>query len=320
MGPPPWLAVNRRASVAAAFVLLCAIWGSTWLAIKFGVEAVPTFLSDALRFSIAASVLLAAAAVLRRGLPRSRSEWAATAFVGLVLFVGDYGLIYWGEANGAPSGLAAVLFAVMPLLTALAAQGIGRTERLTAQKVLGIAVGFGGLALIFRSQLAVAGVGQLLPLLAIILGASCAAVATVVMKRWARDIDGFTFNGIAMAIGAAGLASISLLAGEPWAVPPWPGGLVPILYLSLAGSVVAFLTYKWLLLHVEATTAAYNTMVTPIVALALGALVASETFEPLDLAGAAVTLLGIYLSLARRLGAWGRARAEDAVPPPADAK
>jgi drug/metabolite transporter (DMT)-like permease len=295
--------VNLRASVAGVFVLLCVIWGSTWLAIKLGVEAVPTFLSAALRFGSASLVLLALAAAFHRRLPHARSEWGVVVLVGIVLFVGDYGLIYWGEANGVASGLTSVLFATMPLMTALAAQGLLPRERLTARKLLGIGVGFAGIALVFRGQLATAGLGQFFPMLAVVIAAGCAGFSTASMRRWARDIDGFAFNGLAMGIGTLGLAAVSLITGERWSVPSWPGGIAPILYLSLVGSVIAFVAYHWLLDHVEATTGSFILLITPIVALALGYVAANETIDPLDGIGTAVTLAGIYLSFSRAAAA-----------------
>lgn len=299
---PRSCAVNLRASVAGVFVLLCGIWGSTWLAIKLGVETVPTFLSVALRFAIAAAVLLVLAVSLHRPLPRLRSEWGVVVLVGILLFMGDYGLVYWGEAQGVASGLAAVLFAVMPLMTALAAHGLLPRERLTARKLVGIGVGFGGIALIFRAQIGDAGLGLLFPMLALVTGATLAGVSTASIRKWAQGIDGLVFNGLAMAIGAAGLFGISLASGEPWAVPSWPGGLAPILYLSLAGSVVAFVAYHWLLHRMEATHVSFILLITPIVALALGYLAANETIDVVDGVGTAITLAGLYISFSRSAG------------------
>ena len=291
--------MDNRASVAGVFVLLCLIWGSTWLAIKLGVEAVPTFLSAALRFAIAAAVLLALGAVFRRRLPGSRSEWGVVVFVGIVLFMGDYGLIYWGEAHGVPSGLTAVLFATMPLMTALAAHVLLPKERLSVRKLLGIGVGFAGIALIFRGQLADAGLGLFFPMLAVVVAAACAGASTAAMRKWARGIDGFVFNGLSMGIGSLGLVAVSSASGEPWTLPSWPRGLAPILYLSLVGSVIAFVAYLWLLHHVEATTGSFILLITPIVALALGFAAANETIDMVDGIGTAITLAGIYISFSR---------------------
>lgn len=292
--------MNGRALRVSAFAMLCLVWGSTWLAIKIGLEGAPPFLAASLRFVVASATLLGVAALLRRVLPRGRSEWTLALFVGVVLFTADYGLIYWGEARGVESGLSAILFATMPLQTALFATAFLPEERLTLPKVAGIAVGFGGILVIFRGQLATAGIEKLLPMLAIVLSATCAASATVAMKRWGHATDPVGFNAAAMGVGAACLAAVSLVAGEPWAVPSWPAGIGAILYLALAGSVITFVAFLWLLKAFEATAMSYIALITPIVAVFLGVSLGDEVLDPLAVAGAAVTLAGIYLSTMKR--------------------
>jgi drug/metabolite transporter (DMT)-like permease len=295
-----------RAVHGAAFAMLCAIWGSTWLAIRIGLGGAPVFLAASLRFVVASLTLLAVTAVLRRRLPRSRQEWLLVLFVGLVLFTADYGLIYWGEGNGVESGLSAILFATYPLQTAIAAHVVVAKERLSAQKLAGIALGFAGIFVIFREQLA-ADWGILFPMLAIVLAATFAALAAVALKRWGHDTDPVSFNAFAMVVGAVSLAGVSLAAGEPWSIPAWPAGIGTIVYLALAGSVVTFVTWNWLLKRVEATTVSYVAFVTPIIAVLLGVLVGDERFDLFVLGGAAITLSGIWLSTSKRIGVWVRA-------------
>src|SRR3990172_4967208 len=100
MRPLRAAAVASRWTDGASFATLCLIWGSTWLAIRIGLEGAPAFLSASLRFVVASLVLFALVAVLRSRLPRTRAEWSLAAFVGIVLFTADYGLIYWAENNG----------------------------------------------------------------------------------------------------------------------------------------------------------------------------------------------------------------------------
>jgi len=291
----------------AAFAVLCAIWGSTWLAIRIGLQGAPPFLSASLRFVVASLVLVAIAVVFRSKWPQNRTEWTLVVFVGLVLFTADYGLIYWGENNGVESGLSAILFATLPLQTALVANALLEQERLTLQKLLGIALGFGGVLVIFRSQIGSAGLEKAFPMLAIVLSSSCAALSTVAVKRWGHGTDPVSFNGLAMGVGALCLAVISLVLGEGWRVPSWPEGIGAIFYLAIAGSVVTFVTYLWLLKEAEATSLSFVALITPIVAILLGARFGSETFGPIDLAGTAVVLLGIYVAISRRAAAFARA-------------
>jgi len=310
-----------RAFVGASYAMLCGIWGSTWLVIRIGLEGAPAFLSASLRFVVASATLLGLAVVFRSKLPRGRVEWGLVLFVGLVLFTADYGLIYWGENNGVASGLSAILFATFPLQTALFAHALLKKERVSVQKLAGIALGFVGILVIFRGQLA-ADAGLFFPMLAIVLAATCAGVSGVALKRWGHDTDPVTFNAFAMATGALSLAGVSLAAGEPWTVPSWPAGIGAIVYLAIAGSVLTFVTWVWLLKRLEATTMSYIAFVTPIVAVLLGVAVGEELLDPLILGGAAVTLAGIYVANSRRISGWGRARLEavkvSATDPPGD--
>ena len=305
---------------SAAFAMLCIIWGSTWLAIRIGLEGAPPFLSASLRFAVASVVLVLLAVVFRSKWPQNRTEWALVGFVGVVLFTADYGLIYWGENNGVESGLSAILFATFPLQTALVANAYLKAERFTAQKLLGIGVGFGGVVLIFRSQLGTAGLEKVFPMLSIVLAATCAAFATVAVKRWGHDTEPISFNAAAMAVGAAGLATVSLITREPWGIPTWPQGLGAILYLAIAGSVVTFVAWQWLLKEMPATSISYIALIIPIVAVLLGATLGNETFDVIDLGGAAIVLLGIYVSTSRRAAAFARATIGQALagPDPAD--
>src|SRR6266571_149216 len=118
--------------------MLCVIWGSTWLAIRIGLESTPPFFGAAVRFALAVALLVPLVVWRRSKLPSGRVEWTLVAFVGVLLYGGDYGLIYWGEGNGVPSGLSAILFASFVLQTAVAAHVILSTEKLTPQKIAGI--------------------------------------------------------------------------------------------------------------------------------------------------------------------------------------
>lgn len=307
-----------KGTTAAAYAMLCIIWGSTWLAIKVGLEGAPVFLSAALRFVVASAALLVVAALLRSRFPRTRQEWSLVVLVGVVLFTLDYALIYWGESEGVESGLSAILFATFVFQTMVFAHAMLPRERLTLRKLAGGGVAFAGILLIFRGHLGTAGLGLFLPMLAIVLSATCASISSVAVKRWGQDADPVSFTAAAMVVGTAGLIALSLGSGERWFVPTWPGGIGAILYLALAGSVVTFVTYWWLLKRIEATSMSYIAMVTPIVAVLLGYTLGNEVLDPVALGGAAVTLGGIYFAVSRRPAAWlrGLVAPEVATAPP----
>lgn len=295
-GKPP------AALAAAAFLVCVLIWGSTWLAIKVGYEGVGPFLAAAMRFGLASLILLVLArwqghAVRLRG-PHLR----LAVFAGVVMFVGDYGLIYWGE-QFLPSGLTAVLFATMPFSTAALAQALLPDEPVTRRKLAGAALGIAGLAVVFRESVVV-DPALALPMLAILLSAVCASATGVAAKRWGHDLHPVSLFAVAMGVGAVGLLPLAVLDGERLALPGTALAWVSVLYLVVLGSVVAFLLYFWLLKTHDATKLSLVTVLTPLVALALGAALLGEALGALELAGVGLVLLGVWLAVSA-----GRARA-----------
>src|SRR3954465_13174068 len=157
-----------RALTWAVLALLILIWSTTWAVIRVGLRGIPPFTGVALRFALAAAVLLALVPVFGVKLgrePHERRLWWVNA---LLTFIVPYGLVYWGE-QWLPSGLTAVIFATMPLLTALTAHFVLPAERLTARAVAGILLGFGGIAVIFSADFQALGGSQMARVAALLL-------------------------------------------------------------------------------------------------------------------------------------------------------
>ncbi|HKD99606.1 MAG TPA: EamA family transporter [Planctomycetota bacterium] len=277
----------------AAFVACGLIWGSTWLAIKAGDdEGLQPLTAASLRFAIAAAVLFGVQAALRIPLPRDRATWLLCAFVGLVLFTIDYGLIYWA-GHWLPSGLTSVLFAVVPLFTSLLAAAYG-IERVTARKLAGIALAIGGVAILSLDSIATDR-PWLLPALGVVTAALCSGASTVAVKRHGHDLHPVQLNASAMAIGAAGLAAGAWARGERLELPRTTVGWVAVLYLALGGSIAAFLLYFWLLRRWDATHASFVGLVTPLLAVVLGYAVRGERVDAHLGLGAVLVLGGVYV-------------------------
>ncbi len=282
------------------YALLSIVWGSTWLAIKIGLEGTPPLLGASIRIFIAAGILFPLALLFRATWPKGRVEWSVVVFVGVVLFVFNYALIYWAQSVGLESALAAILFATMPFQTALMAHALVSKERLTGMKVFGIGMGFAGIFLIFGGGVTSIGPERALPMLAVILSAACASAASVAVKRWGANANPYSWNALAMAIGGAGLLLLSLGAGEPLIAPAWPVGVLSILYLAVFGTVVTFVGYIRLLHTFPVTTVSLIAFITPVVAVFLGLVLAGESLAPLAGVGAGITLGGIVVSVWRR--------------------
>src|SRR6185312_260781 len=174
------------------FSLLCLIWGSTWLAIKVGYGGLGPFTVAALRFVIAAAVLCAIVPIVGARWPRGRTEWTLVLVVGLLLFGGDYGLIYWAEQY-IDSGLTAVLFGTFPLATMLAAHVYVPGEQLTGRKLAGAAIAFAGVVALFGDRLSV-NAAAARPMIAVIGAVVCAAISNVATKRHGGSLHPAALN------------------------------------------------------------------------------------------------------------------------------
>jgi len=285
------------------YVLLCLIWGSTWLVIKVGYGGLGPFTVAALRFFLAGAVFIPLVPLFRARWPRGPTEWMLVVWVGLVLFAADYGLIYWGE-QFLESGLTAILFATLPLITIVVAHLYLPGDRMTPRKLAGTLLAFVGVVALFGDhvQLDSAKAG---PMLAIVASAACAAAAGVATKRHGAGLHPAALNAPAMLVGAFALLVVSRAAGETFQLPRDVRTLGAVVYLAVAGSVVTFLVYFTLLKTWSVTSLSFISVFTPAIALLLGFVFLDERPTLLTALGAVLILAGVATALttpARRSG------------------
>lgn len=281
----------------AALVGMTLVWGSTWAAIRIGLEDIPPFAGVALRFTVASVLLLALARALGIGLGKTRREVALWWVNGLLTFVCTYGIVYWAEQR-VPSGLAAVLFATFPLFTALFAQPLLPAERLTVRSAAGILVGFAGVAVIFSEDLgAVAEPGAAVSAAVMLLAPLLAALANVLVKRWGAGIHPVSLTAVPMGIAAVvmGVLSAALERDRELVLDPVSVGTV--LYLAVLGSAFTFLCYFWLLGRMQATRLAMTNYASPVVAVLLGALLLDEELTSRVAVGALLVVVGVAVAV-----------------------
>ncbi len=287
--PPAWLEW-------AALLVIYLVWGSTYLAIRVVVQALPPLASAGVRFLLAGTIV-ALAIGLRSGLGRlrvSRAELAGAAVVGVLLLLGGNGLVSVGELV-VPSALTALIIASTPLWVVL-------FRRMTRQKVpagtlLGVAVGFGGVALLVVPT-GLSGAVVPLGLLTIVVAAFCWASGSFLSQRLRLPRDPFVLTAHEMLLGGAALLAAGLLTGErfdPAAAAAHPGSLVALAYLVVFGSLVAFTAYTWLLQVAPISRVATYAYVNPVVAVALGWLILGEEISLPMLVGGAIIVLGVAL-------------------------
>jgi drug/metabolite transporter (DMT)-like permease len=285
----------RRALNIVGFVLLCIIWGSTWLVIKVGYGGLGPFNVAGVRFAVAAAILLVVVPIVGARWPRGRAEWTLVIVVGVLLFLGDYGLIYWAEQY-IDSGLTAILFGTFPLLTMAFAHVYIPGERLTRRTLTGGVAASLGVVALFGDRLHF-DASNAWPMVAIVGAAACAAASNVATKRHGGAIHSAALNASSMLIGAVLLLALSWSTGGGVSIPSDARSWAAVGYLAVVGSVIAFLIYFSLLKTWKATTLSFFGVFTPAVALLLGAVVLHERLTLWSLVGSALILGGVSLTL-----------------------
>ena len=282
------------------WLILCGIWGSTWLFIKLGLADLPPLTFAGIRFVFASLILLLL--ILARGVrwPRQRNEWLLIAVVGFLQFTLNYGLVFWGEQR-IPSGLAAVLQSTFPAFGLVIAHFYLPAERITPKKVTGVLLGFAGVAIIFSHQLNIAGKSALLGSCALVLSAFFGSYGNVLVKAYGTQIDPFVLAAGQMVCGFPPLLGLGIaLEGNPLNFHWTTKAVVALSYLVIVGSVAAFTLFYWLVRHMNVTNTMLIALVTPVVAVLLGMIVLGERFNWRLFAGAACIISGIGLIVLRK--------------------
>jgi drug/metabolite transporter (DMT)-like permease len=276
-------------TTAIAFLAIVLIGGLNGVAIRTSNRELAPFWGGTLRFGIAALVLFGVVALRRVPLPRGAALTGSILY-GALGFGAAFGLVYWALVQ-APAGLAQVILALVPLLTFLFAVGQG-LERFRAQGLAGALVALCGIAIVFAERLGTA--APLLSMVAILAAAACIAESNVVVKRFPR-CHPVANNAIAMATGGVMLLGVSLVAGEPRPLPADPRTVAAVAYISLAGSVILFSLFLFVIARWTASASSYVMLLMPLVAVAAAGALLGESVTPAFLIGGALVLAGVYL-------------------------
>ncbi|MCH9688309.1 MAG: DMT family transporter [Deltaproteobacteria bacterium] len=285
-------------TVVVTVLVLCLIWGSTWLVIKTGLRDLPVFGSAAARFTLAALLLAFIAPWLHRREGGQRPVWWLVLSMGTLNFAIAYGVVYVAETV-IPSGLASVLWAVFPMFTAALGHVWLPGERLGPRQWLGFVVGLFGVVVLFVADLRGIGVAALWAGALLLLSPLSAAAGQIIIKRHGQSASATLLNRDAMFVGAGLLWLCALPFEDQSTAVLTPTAVGSVIYLAIIGTAVTFGLYYWLLRYVAASRLSLIAYVTPAVALWLGWAVDGETLAWSTLLGSALILVGIALALRR---------------------
>ena len=298
------------------YLLACVIWGSTWLAIKIGLETTPAMIAIGYRFTLAGILIYAVVAV--RGIKIQTDKTAVKLYIAMALlsFVIPYGLIYWAE-QFVPSGLTAVLYAVYPFSIAVFTAIMIPSEKISVNKIVGMVVSFAGLYVIFSESFTGNLNNYLIGMLVTIVSAIMQSAIAVSIKKYGKHLHPLAMNfypmlaaGIILTIYGiiSGLISLHTSSGMPagWQAKVFGrfnlNALFSIFYLALFGSLITFTCYYWLLKRVNIIIVSLITFITPVIALFLGWLIYREELSLYQSAGCVLVLAGLLIAIFGNIG------------------
>ena len=280
-----------------AFAIIYLVWGSTFLAIRVGVHEVPPFLLAAMRFFVAGLVLYLWTIIRGERSPSAR-QWIAAFFIAFTIFDLDYGLLFWAEQR-VPSGLAAVMLTTIPVFMALSEVVLLRTQKLTARLSSALAIGIAGVAVLMSRSVHLGGE----PIdpkgaMALIIAALSWSVSSALIRKLPLPESKVMSSGVQMLAGGIWLVLTSAALGEFRGFHPATvskAAWLSLLYLIVAGSIVGFTAYIWLLHHQSPTKVGTYAYVNPVVAVCLGYFLAGETLGLRTLLGTGFVLLSVIV-------------------------
>jgi drug/metabolite transporter (DMT)-like permease len=280
-----------------AFAIIYFVWGSTFLAIRVGVHEVPPFLFAAMRFLVAGLVLYVWMIAKGERSPTGR-QWISASLLALLIFVFDFGLLFWAEQR-VPSGIAAVMMATIPVFMALSEIIILRTQHLTARLTLALLIGIAGVAVLTIRSLNLGGAPiDRAGAAALLIGSVSWSIASVLTRKLPLPPSKVMSSGVQMLAGGVLLALAAAALGELRSFHPQSvsrAAWFALLYLIVAGSIIGFTAYVWLLHHQSLTKVGTHAYVNPVVAVIVGYFLGGEALGPRTILGTLFVLISVVV-------------------------
>jgi len=275
------------------------IWGSTWLAIKFGLDDAPPFFAAAARFVMAFSILYIWLKIKKYKFPRNIKYWKNSVFIATFMFIIPYSLVYWGEVY-VSSGLSAILFSTQSLFVVIFAHVLKKDEKADFYKIIGLFLGLLGLFLIFSENINWNEKLGFIAMLGLLVAATSAAFGLVLLSKQKREVEPIPEVTAQLGITAIVLIIITLVFEEIpeniFTIKLWSS----ITYLAVLGTAFGFIVYFWLAKHATAVLTSLTVFISPIFAVFLGWIILNETINIIGIIGISLVIIGIIISQTRR--------------------
>ncbi len=292
--------LTEKYKIAAGYVLICLIWGSTWLAIRLGLGSLTPLISAGLRFFLASIFVFLFMKMKKIELQTDSLSIKLYLILCFFSFVIPFGLVYWAEQY-IPSGLASIVFAVMPFFVILYSMIAFKKDSVTFNQIFGSILGFSGIVIIFSENLSLDLSKQLLGIVAVLISSSMQGGIGVTIKKYGQHLNPLSMNFIPLFFAGIILITVSILVenSSGWIFDF--KAFASIIFLAFFGTLVTFTTYYWLLKRMNVVILSLTAFITPIIAVILGWLIMNENFSFQTLTGSALVLIGILFANFRGL-------------------
>jgi drug/metabolite transporter (DMT)-like permease len=283
---------TSAAKIILVYIMLCFIWGSTWLAIRFGLESLTPFFSAGIRFLLASVFIFLMMKYRGVGLQTDKISIRLYLIMGFLSFVIPFGLVYWAE-QFVPSGIASVLFAVFPFFVLIFSYYFIEDSSIDVFKISGIILGFSGIVVIFSDEFTGEITDYLVGMIAIVLSATMQSGIVITIKKYGHHLNPLSMNLIPMFIAGISMTIIGITLEDTSSNSFELSGVLSILYLAFFGSLVTFTSYYWLLKKINIVILSLVAFITPITALILGYFIYDENLTTGDFIGSSLVLIGV---------------------------
>ena len=291
---------SESLKIGLGYILITLLWGSTWLAIRVGLDSLTPMFAVGLRFFIASFFVFIVMKISKVKLQTDLLSIKLYLFLAFFSFIFPFSMVYWGE-QFVPSGLTSIIFAVFPLFVILFSWLMISNEHVGIYKLIGVLIGFIGIIIIFWKDMSLDLSENSLGMIAILGSAIIQGLVAVVIKKHGNSLNPLSMNFIPLLISGIILIPAGLIFEDSSSLVFDSKAISSILYLAFFGTVITFTIYYWLMQRINVVILSLSSFITPIIALILGVVFLSEKFEKNQIWGSSLVLMGILFANFRGL-------------------
>lgn len=291
---------KENVKIAFAYVLICLLWGSTWMVIRIGLETLTPMIYAGTRFVLASTFIFALMKIRRIKLQTDKASMNLYWIMGVFSFVLPFWLVYWAE-QFIPSGLTSIIFAVYPFFVIIFTRIMIADEKVGPYKIIGVILGFAGIVIIFMRDISIDFSDSFWGMIAILSSAVIQAAIAVIIKKYGKHLNPLSMNFVPVLMAGIIMVILGFLMED---YTKWifnQQAILSIAYLAFFGTLITFTTFYWLMQRISVVILSLSTFVTPIIAVFLGWIILNEKLSALTLLGSSFVLIGILFANFRGL-------------------